>query len=298
MRKAAFAIIIGFSFLVALALLLTQSVVVMQRIAHVSNVSGDVKVKLVAHEADAAVPMGDKPLVQAGDKLITGPDGRVTLNWIDGTRIRVEPNTELTIQKCQAVRGAELAMFRLDLGKIWIRVLRMLSQQDKFEIQTPTATAGVRGTIFSVQVAADGATQVQVYEGQVALESEDDETKVAANNTARLSTGQSSPQVTRFSEQDEQAWQQQVAELGPYLEITQRTFADGTLTIKGRTEREAKLTVGGQAIVPKPNGRFTATVTVPADAEPQAEVVATDRRGYTTTVPVEIPTVEETTVTE
>ena len=200
MRKAAFAIIIGFSFLAALALLLTQSVAVMQRIAHVSNVSGDVKVKLVAHEADAARPIGDKRLVQAGDKLITGPDGRVTLNWIgDGTRIRVEPNTELTIQKCQAVRrGAELAMFRLDLGKIWIRVLRMLSQQDKFEIQTPTATAGVRGTIFSVDVTADGTTAVQVYEGQVALESEADETKITANNTARLATTQSSPQVTGF----------------------------------------------------------------------------------------------------
>ncbi len=282
MRKATFAIIIGFAFLVALALLLTQSVAVLQRAAHVSNVSGEVKIVRKGEETTQVLPE-DKRLVQAGDKLITGADGRLSLNWIDGTRIRMAPGSALTVQKCEAAKGVERAVFRLDLGKVWVRVLRMLSQQDKFEIKTPTATAGVRGTIFAVAVTPDGTTDVSVYEGEVTVVSAGGEVKVAANNTARL-RAQSSPQVGAFSAQEAQGWAAQIGELGPYLEVTDVTFSDDTVTITGRTEREAKLTVNDQAVTPKPHGRFTVEVEVPEGESPTVTAVATDRRGYATTV--------------
>ncbi len=201
-----------------------------------------------------------------------------------------EPGTELTVQKCQVHRGAEQSAFRLDIGKIWIRVLRVLSQQDKFLINTPTATAGVRGTMFAVEVTADGSTEISVYEGQVTVASDSGEVKVAANETARLGSSQAGPQVTPLSAQQQQSWQQQMQRLGPYLEITspvaEAEFTGRTVTVKGRCERGANLTVNDQAVTQKPNnGRFTVELAVPAYVKHfTVEAVATDRKGYTTTV--------------
>jgi len=290
MRKATFAIILGFAFLLALLLLLTQSVVVLQRVARVSEVSGTVSV--IRKGEEDAQPLGERRLVQAGEQLSTGPVGECTLNWIDGTRIRMEPGTELTVQKCQVHRGAEESAFRLDIGKIWIRVLRVLSQQDKFLINTPTATAGVRGTMFAVEVAADGSTEISVYEGQVTVAGDSGEVKVAASKTVRLGSGPAGPQVTALSAQQQQSWQQQMQHLGPYLEITNPAaeakfkFTGKTVIVEERCERGANLTVNDQAVTQKPNnGRFTVELEVPAYAKHfTVEAVATDRKGYTTTV--------------
>ena len=296
MRKASFAIILGFAFLIGLALLLGQSLFVLQRVARVSEVSGTVN---ITHKGEEnTVLLGERRLVQAGDRLSTAAlEGRCTLNWIDGTRIRMEPGTELTVQKCQARRGTEQAAFRLDIGKIWIRVLRVLSQQDKFLINTPTATAGVRGTMFAVEVAANGSTEISVYEGQVTVSSDSGEVKVAANTIARLGSGQAGPQVAAFSTQQQENWQQQMQHLGPYLEITspaaEAEFTGNTIIaaiktviVEGRCERGADLTVNDQPVTQKPNnGRFTVELEVPAYAKHfTVEAVATDRKGYTTTV--------------
>ncbi len=284
MRKASFAIIIGFAFLVGLVLLLGQSLFVLQRVARISDVSGTISV--IRKGEENVQPLGERRLVQAGEQLSTGAEGQCTLNWIDGTRIRMEPSTELTVQKCQVYKGSKERAFRLDIGKIWIRVLRVLSQQDKFLINTPTATAGVRGTMFSVEVAANGSTEISVYEGQVTVAGDSDEVKVAANETARLGGSQAGPQVIALSTQQQEIWQRQMQYLGPYLEITETTLSDDTLTVKGRTERGAKVMVGGRSVTPKANGRFT----VHLDMMPEKllaftlEAVATDSKGYKTEV--------------
>ena len=287
MRKASFAIIVGFVLLIVLALMLTQSVAVLQRVARVSEVKG--APQIVATGQQEAQPLGEMRLVQAGDKLITGGQGQLTLNWIDGTRIRLEPNTELLVEKCQVAQGAEYSSFRLDLGNVWIRVLKLLSQQDKFEIQTPTATAGVRGTIFAVEVASDGATEIQVYEGEVKVESGGKQLRVAKNHTAQLGDSSGVSEVVGFSEEDRQNWNQEIAQLGPYLDITSpennAQFSGNVVTIKGRCEREAALMVNGQPVSQKFNGQFTASLQVPAEEEYfTVQAVATDHRGYSTEV--------------
>ena len=140
--------------------------------------------------------------------------------------------------------------------------------------------------MFSVEVAANGVTEISVYEGQVSVASDSGEMKVVANTVARLGSGHASRQVTRLSPQQQQSWEQQMQRFGPYLEITETTLSGNTLTVKGRTERGAKLMVGGRSVTPKANGRFT----VHSDMMIEKlwaftlEVVATDRKGYSTTV--------------
>ena len=288
MRKASYTIVISFIFLMVLGLLLGRSISVLQRVAQVSEVSGTIN---ITHKGEEnTIPLGERRLVQAGDRLSTAPpEGRCTLNWIDGTRIRIEPGTELTVKKCQVYKGAEQSAFRLDIGKIWIRVLRTLAQQDKFQINTPTATAGVRGTIFAVEVAADGPTGISVNEGEVTVAGKGGEVKVAANNAARLGPAQEIPYIASFSAQDRQLWKQEIHQLGPYLESTNpdtnTEFSGDTVTVQGRCERGANLTVNDQPVTQKPNGRFTVELAAPAYVKHFiVEAVATDCKGYTTTV--------------
>lgn len=61
------------------------------------------------------------------------------------------------------------ASFKLWVGKVVANVKSLFSPSSKFEVQTPTTTAGVRGTTFSVSHYPDGRSNVKVYSGSVAL---------------------------------------------------------------------------------------------------------------------------------
>jgi len=166
-RRAAVLFIIVFVLIVFSAILLTNSITIVQRIARISNVRGSVELQPLG--AEAFKPVTSDRNVRSGAVLRTGADGRATLRWSDGTSIRVAPNTTLTIDKCRfdKRRESSLSQFTLSAGRVWVHVVKLLSAESKFEISTPTATAGVRGTAFAIDVATDGATNVLVYEGRV-----------------------------------------------------------------------------------------------------------------------------------
>ena len=143
--------------------------------------------------------------------------------------------------------------------------------------------------MFAVEVAADGSTEISVYEGQVTVANDGGQIKVDPAHAAWLGGSQAGPQVTALSAQQQQSWEQQMQRLGPYVEITSpdnnAEFSGDTITVEGRCERGANLTVNGQPVTQKPNGRFTAELAVPAYVKHfTVEAVATDRKGYTTTV--------------
>ncbi len=292
MRKMAVVFILMFVILVLIAVLMTQSLVVMQRIAHVSNVEG--RVQIQSRSAQQFQPLGDKEFVKTGDTLSTGPQSSLALNWIDGTRICVGPSTVLTVLQCQINKStdAETSVFKLNTGQIWIRIIRVLSQQSKFEIRTPTATAGVRGTIFSVKV-TDGVTEISVYDGTVSVQSASGAVEVTENKSLALMGG--APQVVQFSAADRQAWEGSLADLGPYLEIEQprpqQAVSGDSVTVTGRCEQGAQLTINDQPVTLKPKGRFSLEIPVPSDQPTfTIQAVATAVRGRTTTVTRELQT--------
>ena len=288
MRKIAVLFLLIFVILVVTGLLFTQSLAIMQRIAHVSNVVGLLQVK--SRSQPDFQPLAAEH-VQAGDTLSTGPEASLALNWIDGTRIRVGPSTVITVLQCHLNRStrAEASVFRLDAGQIWIRILKVLSQQSKFEIRTPTATAGVRGTIFSVKVTPDGSTQISVYEGHVSVETDSGLVEVAEKRVALLGASEAPSQVLQFSPDDQQAWDNNLDALGPYLQITHpkpdETISSDSVAVTGICEQGATLTVNDQTVTPRPNGRFSVQLPVsPEQHTLTIRAVATDAKGQTTTV--------------
>ncbi len=290
MRKMAVLFIFIFLLVIVTGVLITQSLVVMQRIAHLSDVVGRVQVK-AGGQSEFGPLVGTTRHVMAGDTLSTGPKASLTLNWIDGTRMKMGPETVLTVLKCQLNKStdARTSVFKLDTGQVWIRILKILTQQSKFEIRTPTATAGVRGTVFSVKVAPDGNTQISVYEGTVSVQTTSGSVQVTEQRIARLGRSGSSPQLAQFSGPDHQAWQSHLSNLGPYLQITHpgadETISGDSVKVTGICEQGATLAVNEQTVIPRPKGRFSVQLPVSAEQPTFAiRAVATDANGQTTTL--------------
>lgn len=102
-----------------------------------------------------------------GDKIHTGFKAGVTLTFPDGSRLLVGGMTLLELTNVsRGPAGGVKVMLRLRLGDVTAQVNRSLGARGDFEIKTPTTTASVRGTKFSV--AHDGtATTVAVTESSV-----------------------------------------------------------------------------------------------------------------------------------
>jgi len=98
--------------------------------------------------------------VEAGATLITGVDGMVTLVR-RGDSVTMHPNSEMTVP--DTVSGDRMGVLQ-NLGRLLFRMETRESRN--FEVRTPFLAATVKGTVFTVEVAADQAT-VTVTEGSV-----------------------------------------------------------------------------------------------------------------------------------
>jgi hypothetical protein len=126
--------------------------------------------------------------VYPGDRLQTGPGGRLECRLADGSTLTLGPESELAAEEAALLASEEEPLiFRLTLG-----VLRAVFPQSDSapEIHTPTAVIGVRGTAYEVAFALDTETAVAVDEGAVVLAVEDQpaETEISAGQLAEFST--------------------------------------------------------------------------------------------------------------
>jgi tetratricopeptide (TPR) repeat protein len=126
--------------------------------------NGDEEIRFVA-EANWRIAEIEQALL-AGDRLRTGPAGGLALRFIDQTVIRVHRNTELVIKQIGGDADTEL---QLDQGQVWARAA---SGGSGVDIATPSATAAIRGTDWSLNVDAGGKTTLIVTAGQVELRNE------------------------------------------------------------------------------------------------------------------------------
>lgn len=132
---------IGFVFLV---LILSSSTYAANGMFMV--VKGDVK---VSGSGGAAVVAKVGTKVNQGDQIITGLDSRAKIVMSDRNIINISPNTKVVIE--EYINDAKSKNVKLGLleGKIRTNVEQKYdNDKNKFEIRTPTAVAGVRGTQF------------------------------------------------------------------------------------------------------------------------------------------------------
>ncbi|WP_411744204.1 FecR domain-containing protein [Reinekea sp.] len=140
-----------------------------EAVGNVVVVIGSVSVQRVA--------TGDKEILAAqhelflNDVIITGADGLAKLLLRDETILKISPNSEVVISEMIAGPDAE-GRSTVDLlkGRLRSVIGNKLGANTTFDINTPVAVAGVRGTDFEVVhllVNGEWVSGIRCYDGSV-----------------------------------------------------------------------------------------------------------------------------------
>lgn len=144
--------------LLALVLFCWSVLALGQTAGKVDLVDGGVKI-LDAAGKERMPKVGDA--ISVGENVVTGADGELHLAMEDGGQIAVRPNTRMRIEKYKADGGADdRSVINLLQGAMrsvtgWIGKY----SPKNYQIRTPTATIGVRGTDHETHVIPPGSPE-------------------------------------------------------------------------------------------------------------------------------------------
>jgi len=127
--------------------------------ATLTILSGSVEIK--NPESNASQEGYDGMALSVGTGVKTGPDTHAVITFFEGSTTKLEPNTYLEISQIE--EGDEQSttiILKQQLGRTWNRVIKMADLGSHYEIETPSATAIVRGTLFTTDVEETGFTTV------------------------------------------------------------------------------------------------------------------------------------------
>lgn len=136
----------------------------------------------VARASAGFAAAADGDLVAAGDRVRTAERSHAVITFFDGSTLTLEPSTTVTVEEVSANGDAISIRISQAIGRTWATVSRLADPNSRFELKTPTATAGVRGTGFITEVRADGSSSVQTTDGTVEV--------TAQNRTVSVGAGQ------------------------------------------------------------------------------------------------------------
>ena len=108
--------------------------------------------------------------VAEGDTIETREGARLDIQFADESVLRLGPGAKLQLREAHFGGGrARKLSARLFLGKLWAKVTSAIDGEQKFQVETENAVAGVRGTTFRVDANRDRSVRVRVYDGEVAV---------------------------------------------------------------------------------------------------------------------------------
>jgi ferric-dicitrate binding protein FerR (iron transport regulator) len=144
-----------------LMVLFNRHVVLGPMDVQIASVEGDPLWR--SSDSSAWLPLKVGMALHSGDSFKTGPGGKVTAVWKDGTRAALGPNGESSL--LHLFPGVELKT-----GGLWAKVRKRQSQETPFTVRAPEATAQVMGTEFVVELKpGQPVMAVRVMEGAVHL---------------------------------------------------------------------------------------------------------------------------------
>lgn len=133
--------------------------------AQVTEVRGRAWVRHTGSDLETPAEPGTR--LAEGDVVRTERDSSATVEVTDISETRLGADTELLIQAVELEdRDAPFVRVRLETGRIWSRVLRMLDFDAEFTAETSDVVATVRGTSFDLEKQAS-STALTVAESVV-----------------------------------------------------------------------------------------------------------------------------------
>lgn len=157
--------------------------------ATVTAVNGNVRVK-AGEVAFRPLQAGDQ--LKGGESVITGPRSSASFRFADGTTLTQQASSKLSFGRLAAYgkTGMVSTEISLDSGRLEASAARQLAPAGGFQVRTPVAVAGLRGTAFRVNVAEDGKRMSnEVTEGVVAVSARGKAVEVAAGQGTYAEAG-------------------------------------------------------------------------------------------------------------
>jgi hypothetical protein len=146
--------------------------------------------KVAGTVSSANQPVAPGQSLSQGSLIETGPDGSVAIDLADGSRIVLHKSSSLRLSEMQRIDGVPNAhdiQLQLPDGHL-DTLVKPHRDVGRFEIVTPTAVSGVRGTVFRT-AASDGTVTTETLEGVVAVSASGETVDTKADFGTRVDKG-------------------------------------------------------------------------------------------------------------
>lgn len=139
---------------------------------NVNTVNGNVKVERAGVTKAVTAGMA----LDVGDRIVTGPNSRVTITLTDKSKLELDESTSMVIDEQVYKANTRKTKLSLFSGLVRSFVSYTSSQTPHFEVHTPNAVASARGTEYDTETDNKPRknykdcrrfTQVSVYKGTV-----------------------------------------------------------------------------------------------------------------------------------
>lgn len=107
--------------------------------------------------------------LQGGDEVTTGSRSRLELVLPDNSRVRFADNSRFKVMQIEAASDSRNVRINVAVGRTWANVARAVGGKGRLELSCENAVAGVRGTVYRMNVDDDSSALVRVYDGEVAV---------------------------------------------------------------------------------------------------------------------------------
>jgi len=222
------------------------------RAAEAIGVATEVHPQVSQVSGSSEQPIGGGQSVTRDEVVKTGPNGSTKIVFTDSTHLSIGASSRIALTNFvfAGKKNYEKATFQLAKGAF--RFATGGSDKHAYEINTPTATLGVRGTVFEVKVTDEGTT-VEVISGEVHMcpinfDPQQDEGKDCNSNGGGAQGGRRKP--------------------GCHLSCSDITAGgSGTILASDLTD-PGGTTFGGNQISPTPPGAPPPPVVVPPPSGP------------------------------
>jgi hypothetical protein len=135
--------------------------------ATVTMIQGTARVYAKNAKSGRLLKKGDK--LRKDHEVRVGEKSRLEIRFPDGTVMRLAEKSHLDMNQISYNKRTEEKNVKvgLSLGKLWAKVRRLVTPDSSVEVTTSNAVAGVRGTVYRVNVEEDKSALVKVYDGTV-----------------------------------------------------------------------------------------------------------------------------------
>lgn len=128
-----------------------------------------IKNEVVATLGDSKRDLREGLRVHRSEYLETGVSAQAELKLDDQTKLALGPNAGLKLDEFVIGKSNGVTTIGVNFVKGTFRFITGSQKKDAYVIETPSATIGVRGTVFDVYVDGAGDTLVLLHQGEVKI---------------------------------------------------------------------------------------------------------------------------------